>query len=166
MIEARNSAFELKGWHVLLILTLFFGTIFFANAIMMRWAVSTFRGTESDTAYRDGLIYNRELAASRRQDALGWSVDAHVRRGADGAAIIEVGVRDSAGRPIAGLAGQARLAHPADKAQDRSADFAALGNGRFRADISEVPAGQWDLIVDFDRDGERVFLSRNRIAVK
>jgi nitrogen fixation protein FixH len=164
--QARLSSFELKGWHVLLVMVLFFGTIFVANAAMLHWAVSTFRGTETDSAYREGLAFNRQLAASRRQDALGWTVNAQVKRSLDGAAVVEVEARDRAGLAIKALAGQARLAHPADKMQDRSGDFVATAPGRFVADVGLVPHGQWDLIVDFSRDGERIFLSRNRIELK
>lgn len=161
----RGRGFELTGRHVLAILVAFFGLVFAANIVLVRKAVSTFAGTETETAYRDGLIYNRELAAARRQDALGWGVTAHTMRDGDGRASVEVEAKDASGLPLAGLAGRATLAHPADKRQDRHGELVPVAPGRFLAEFGEAAAGQWELVIEFTKADERVFMSRNRIAL-
>jgi nitrogen fixation protein FixH len=143
----------------------FFGVIFTANFFLVRAALSTFSGTETDTAYKDGLAYNTELQASRRQDALGWTVDAHVERSAEGHARIDVHGA-AKGQPLGGLEGAAKLEFPADKKFDRAGDLVATGSGSWRAEIENVPPGQWDLVVTLTKGGERMFMSRNRVTLR
>jgi nitrogen fixation protein FixH len=161
----RDRGFELTGRHVLAILVAFFGLVFAVNIVLVRKAVSTFAGTETETAYRDGLVYNRELAAARRQDALGWGVTAHATRNADGQARVEVEAKDASGLALTGLAGRATLAHPADKRQDRHGELLPLAPGTFLAEFGDTASGQWELVIEFTKGDERVFMSRNRIAL-
>jgi nitrogen fixation protein FixH len=138
--------------------------VFVVNGIMANYAVKTFSGLESPTPYKDGLVYNTELEAARRQEALGWVVDAHVALGGDDVAHVELQGQVH-GEPLSGLAGHARLEHPADRRLDREADLATVGAGRWQADVAGVVPGQWDLVVTLERDGQRMFLSRNRIVL-
>jgi nitrogen fixation protein FixH len=161
----RGQGFELTGRHVLAILVAFFGLVFAANIVLVRQAISTFAGTETDTAYKDGLVYNRELAAARRQDALGWGVTAHTVRDGDGRASVQVEAKDATGLPLTGLAGRATLAHPADKRQDRHGELLPVSPGTFLAEFGDTAAGQWELVIEFTKGDERVFMSRNRIAL-
>jgi nitrogen fixation protein FixH len=163
--EDEGGGFRLTGWHVLAMVLVFFGIIFVANFFLIRAAVGTFSGTESDTAYKDGLAYNSELEAARRQDALGWIVEARVARDASGLARVDVKGADK-GQPLGGLEGAVRLEFPADKRFDRSGDLAAAGTGRWRAEIENVPAGQWDVVITLSKDGQRMFMSRNRVTLR
>ena len=163
--DGGDGGFRLTGWHVLAMVILFFAVIFTANFFLIRAAVGTFSGTETDTAYKDGLAYNTELDAARRQDALGWTVDAHVERSADGLARIDV-QGAAKGQPLGGLEGTVKLEFPADKKFDRAGDLVATGSGRWRAEIENVPAGQWDVVVTLTRNGERQFMSRNRVTLR
>jgi nitrogen fixation protein FixH len=163
--DGGAGGFRLNGWHVLAILILFFGVVFTANFFLVRAALGTFSGTESDTAYKDGLAYNTEIEASKRQDALGWTVDAHVERSAEGHARIDIqGV--AKGQPLGGLDGTVKLEFPADKKFDRAGDLVATGSGHWRAEIEDVAPGQWDLIVTLNKGGERMFMSRNRVTLR
>jgi nitrogen fixation protein FixH len=161
----REGGFQLTGRHVLAMLVVFFGVMLVANLLLVRAAVSTFAGTETDTAYRDGLVYNNELAAARRQDALGWGVVAHVARDGENRATVQVEAKDAAGMPLTGLAGRASLTHPADKRLDRHGELVPTAAGRFTADLGNAGTGQWDLVVEFLRGDERVYMSRNRIRL-
>ena len=51
------------------------------NAVLIRLAVSTFGGVETENAYQAGLNFSREIAAAEVQDALHWQVKATVSRG-------------------------------------------------------------------------------------
>ena len=78
---------EITGRTVLVCFVAFFALIAAVNAVMIRFAVTTFAGTETDSAYRAGLAYNGEEAAANMQDALRWTVDGTFARGASGEAV-------------------------------------------------------------------------------
>lgn len=65
---------KISGKGFLIGLSLFFGTVFLANGIMVYYALSTFDGVETDNAYRKGRAYNHVLEADAVQQALGWQV--------------------------------------------------------------------------------------------
>ena len=54
---------------VLICLVAFFAVVAGVNAVMIRAAVSTFGGVETDSAYQAGLAFAREIAAARRRSA-------------------------------------------------------------------------------------------------
>ena len=155
---------EVTGRTVLVWLVAFFATVAAVNAVMIRAAVSTFGGLETESSYQAGLAFARETADARAQDALHWRVDAKLTPVRDGAAEIVIAARDPAGRPLHGLAATARLVHPADKRDDRIMSLRQTGPGEFRG-LTPASAGQWDLVIELARDGTRVFRSKNRILL-
>jgi nitrogen fixation protein FixH len=155
---------KLTGRTVLICLIAFFGVVAGVNAVMIRAAVSTFGGVETESAYRAGTAFARESADARAQDALHWDVRAELLPAAGGATRLEVVARDAAGRPLRGLAALARLAHPADRRADRIVALAEMQPGTFGGTVAAAP-GQWDLVLELARDGTRLFRSRNRVQV-
>lgn len=155
---------EVTGRTVLICLVAFFAVVAGANAVLIRAAVSTFGGLETDSAYRAGLNFAREAATARAQDALHWTVTTRVTRDGN-ATVVEVIARDSADRAVTDLQGTAQLAHPTDRRADHAFQLVADGPGRFRGTTVPV-AGQWDLIIDLSRNGERLFRSKNRVILR
>lgn len=155
----------LTGRHVLVMMVAFFGLIFTMNIVMLRFATSTFAGLETDSAYRESQRYNQEAEAAAVQAALGWRVEAVVRR-EGGAARVTVTAQDRRGAALEGLEGGVRLARPANRRLDREGSLEAVGPGRYAVKIPETSAGQWDLVITFRQAGERVFLSRSRVVVE
>ena len=125
----------------------------------------TLPGTEVDSAYSASLAYEKEIAAARDQNARNWRVDAHVERSEQGGATLQVEVRDNDGRPMSGLKFQGHFERPADKRADRAVALAETGIGIYRGNASLIAPGQWDLILQGDAAGRRVFLSRNRVLL-
>jgi nitrogen fixation protein FixH len=169
MTELRGSGGkrrrkEVTGWTVFVCLVAFFAVVAGVNAIMIRAAVSTFGGVETESSYKAGLAFSRELAAAKAQDSRHWDVRAVVTPGQTGR-LIEVTARDADGRLLAGLTALARFSHPADRRADMVLDMLEAGSGRFVA-MAEPAAGQWDLVIELLRDGERVFRSRSRVVIK
>jgi nitrogen fixation protein FixH len=162
--NASSKPKELTGRTVLLCLVAFFAVVTGINAVMIRFAVSTFGGVETESAYQAGLAFARETREAAAQDALHWQVSATVSA-AGGDRLVEVTARDAAGRPLAGLGAAARLAHPTDKRLDHVIELHERGAGRFEG-RSDAPAGQWTLLIELDRDGARMFRSRNRVFLK
>jgi nitrogen fixation protein FixH len=159
-----ETAKEVTGRTVFVCLVAFFGVIALVNAIMIGAAVSTFGGVETASAYQAGLAFAHESATVRAQDDLHWQVTAELKRADNGVPRIDVTVRDVSGNLVTDLSASARLSHPADRRSDQPVALDEIGPGQF-AGITASPVGQWDLVLEFTRNGERVFRSRNRIFI-
>jgi nitrogen fixation protein FixH len=155
----------LTGTKVLVILVAFFGVVFGVNGIMMKLAIETLPGTEVDSPYAAGLVYEKEINAARDQAARMWQVNANIKRGADGAATLQVEARDASGQPLTGLKFKGTLERPTDKRADTPVELSEVGIGIYRGNATAVAAGQWDLVLEGDARGERMFLSKNRVIL-
>lgn len=162
---AGRNGFRLTGRHVLALFVLFFGVVLAVNVVMMRIAITTFSGVESETPYKNGLAYNTRLDGARRQAALGWSVDARVQRSADGHVSVAVEAKDKAGKAITDLTGIVRFERPTDKRLDREVEIVAKGGGRYAAEIDGIGVGLWEVVVLFGEGGPTEFESRNRLEL-
>lgn len=155
---------QLTGRTVLICLILFFAVISIVNGIMIRAAISTFGGLETGSSYQAGLAFRQEAEAARAQDARHWQVRADVRL-ADGGTLVELDARDASGRPLTGLEATASLHRPTDRRADLAVSMREHGAGHFRGTAGSAP-GQWDLVIELSRDGERMFRSRNRVVLR
>jgi nitrogen fixation protein FixH len=155
----------LTGAKVLFMLLAFFGVVIGVNMIMMRLAIQTLPGTDVDSAYSASLAYEKEIAAAHDQDARNWKVDADIRRSADGGATLEVAARDNSGRPVSGLKFHGRFERPTDRRADLPVALAETGIGIYRGSAPMIAPGQWDLVLEGDAAGRRMFLSKNRVLL-
>ena len=165
MTASDSTVRPLTGRLVLIAVVSFFAVVIGVNVVMMRLAITTLPGTEVDSAYSAGLAYQREILAARQQNARDWKVDAHIERKPDGVAALNIRARDRSGAPLAGLAIFARLERPTDRRADQAFEIAEGGGGSYRGTAQSVASGQWDLVIEADTDGKRMFLSRNRIVL-
>jgi nitrogen fixation protein FixH len=159
------QARKVTGRTVLVWLVAFFGIVGLVNVAMIRAAVSTYGGLETESSYQAGLAFARETADARAQDARRWHVDAHLAPTRDGMTALVVDARDANGRPLAGLAATARLVHPADQRDDHAVVLRETRPGEFSG-VATAAAGQWDLVLELARDGTRVFRSKNRVMLR
>jgi len=166
MIAANENkpARPLTGRTVLFCLLGFFATVGTVNAIMIREAITTFGGLETSSAYRDGQKFEREIAAARAQESRQWRVSANVRRSAD-AALVVIDVHDAAGMALTGLTATAELHRPTDAREDHSVTLRESAPGHFTG-TAVAASGQWDVLIEFSRGGERMFRSRNRVVLQ
>jgi nitrogen fixation protein FixH len=160
----RSEPRELTGRVVLALLLAFFGVIFFVNGILVHKALSTFGGVETDSPYHEGQMYESEVAMAKAQDAQHWQVNGQVTTAADGSALIDIAARDAAGKVLAGMDAAVSLERPTDRRMDRAIVVNEDRPGHFRGSAS-VAAGQWDLVIELSRQGERQFRSVNRIVL-
>lgn len=165
MARRSERSKPLTGRMVLAMLIAFFGTVIGVNVYMMKMAISTLPGTDVDSAYSASLGYEKEIAAARAQEARRWQVEAHIERAAGGGAIVQVNARDASGNPVSGLTFQGRLERPADKRADQEVALAEVGGGIYRGTAEAVAPGQWDLVLEGDSSGRRMFLSKNRVLL-
>ena len=159
------AAKPLTGTKVFLMLVAFFGLVIGVNVTMMKLAIATLPGTDVDSPYAAGLTYEKEIVAARGQAARKWQVDAKIQRSADGGATVRIEARDATGRPVTGLKFSGRLERPTDKRADLSVELAEIGIGVYGGNATAVAPGQWDLVLEGDARGERMFLSRNRVIL-
>ncbi|MFI5013357.1 MAG: FixH family protein [Hyphomicrobiales bacterium] len=162
--KPEHEGRPLTGRKVLAILVAFFGTVGSVNALMVHYALSSFRGEVADHPYEAGLAFNAELAAARAQEARNWKVQVKFAHGIEGRRL-EVSARDAQGGPIGGLRFTGIFAAPVDGALDRRVGLEETGAGVY---VGEVPvaSGHWDLELLATRDGETLFQSKNRILVE
>lgn len=156
---------EITGKTVLICFVGFFGVVATVNAIMIRFAVTTFAGTETASSYKAGLGYKNEEAEAAAQAKLDWQVDGRISHAASGETILTVDVRDKSKLPVYGIAVAARLAHPLNARLDRAVEFTRVTDGSFRG-AAEAVAGQWTLTIDVTRDGERLYRTKSRVVLK
>jgi nitrogen fixation protein FixH len=155
----------ITGRFVLIAVVAFFAVVIGVNAVMMRLAIATLPGTEVDSAYSASLAYQREISAAQQQAVRQWKVDAHIERRPDGTASLVVLAKAQDGAPLIGLSVSVRLERPTDRRADQVFDIAEEGGGNYRGSARGVVPGQWELVIEADRDGKRMFLSRNRIVL-
>ena len=77
-----------------------------------------------------------------------------------------IDVRDKNGVLIPGLTGDVVLAWPADRRLDRKGVIVVREGAAYEAPLDKaLPPGQWDVVVTLRKNGERVFLSKNRVIL-
>ena len=162
---ARPQRRELTGRTVLFCLVAFFAVVATVNAVMMAFAVTTFGGVETKSSYQAGVLFAREEAAAEAQQSRHWRVSASLQRVDGGSTQIELTAQDAENRPLAGLEANIALIHPTDRRLDRPVTMYADGGGRFLGAAAPA-AGQWDLVIELSRDGERLFRSRGRVILR
>jgi nitrogen fixation protein FixH len=164
-MTTSQSSRPITGRFVLVAVVSFFAVVITVNVVMMRLAIATLPGTEVDSAYSASLAYQREIAAAHRQDNRNWKVDAHIERAGDGSARLSVQAHDAGGAALTGLSVSAALERPTDRRADQVFEIEAKGSGGYLGTAHGVAPGQWDLVIEAGRGGERLFLSRNRIVL-
>jgi nitrogen fixation protein FixH len=152
----------ITGRTVLLYLIGFFGIIFAMNFYMVRVAVSSFSGVETESAYKAGLSFKNDVAAAHAQDARHWMVEASLQRG-DATSVV-ITARDVQGQALRGLTPEVRLAHPTDKRRDVVLELVELTPGEFKS-LTPMPEGQWDLVIGLKRETDTVFRSKSRVSL-
>lgn len=138
------ARFEVRGWHVLLVILGFFGTIIAVNVTFAVFAFQSFPGEDVRRSYLQGLNYNQTLAERDAQAALGWRATTDLRAGADGAVLeVALATRDDVAVTGAELSGL--LQWPTTAQFDRELRFEALGEGRYIARLGALEPGRWRL---------------------
>lgn len=80
------------------IFVFFFLVIFVVNFIYIYISKTTWRGVVSNSAYQDGLEYNKIIKHKREQDLYGWNVKVKYDNNIDG--ILKISVKDQENKII------------------------------------------------------------------
>lgn len=155
----------LTGRKVLAMVLAFFGVIIAVNATLTVFAIETLSGTEVASAYSASIAYQHEIDAAHQQNDRHWNVSATAKRDASGTLNVSIAAHDARDQPITGLAFSVRLQRPVDKRLDRDADLTEQAPGAYGVRLTDVAAGQWDLVIEADSDGAAMFRSRSRVVL-
>ena len=158
-----NLSRPFTGRSFVIILGLSFGVVFAANGALIGIALSTLHGEEMENSYDASQAYNRQIAAARAQNALGWVADVNTRQEGQGERVVAE-FRDRAGAPIAGLDVKARFVHPFDRSADRDVMLASDGQA-YEGVAGPLHAGRWTLVIEARQDGQVKFTSDNKITL-
>ncbi len=141
------------GKHMLLIMLAFFGVVIGVNAIMARFAISTFGGTVVDNSYVASQSFNDWLAEARDQKALGWQSVVTLDEGRR----IAIMVKDPGGLPLAALRINAIAEHPLGRVKPVDFVFAPVAPGEYRSTMP-LPDGRWTVRIEARRAQDRIRL--------
>jgi nitrogen fixation protein FixH len=119
------------------------------NMTMARFALSTFGGTVVDNSYVASQNYNRWLANSRRQAALGWTAQAE--RLGDGHIFIQPMAANRL--DLDGMSVTAVSDHPLGVHARRTLTLSARGQGFVSAE--QLPDTRWRIRIDMRRGADR-----------
>jgi nitrogen fixation protein FixH len=165
LFRSQIGVTEITGRMVFVLLVGFFAVVVGVNAVMIHEAISTFGGLETESSYRAGRLFEREVELAKVQDAQHWKVEAKVATAGDGNRMLDIGAYDAAGLPLAGVEASARFERPTDRRLDLPVGLSEEAPGRFRGS-AKISSGQWDLVIELSRGGERLFRSRNRVVLR
>lgn len=129
----------LRGWHVLVMVLLFFGITIGVNATFITLALTTFPGEDVPHSYVQGINFNDTLERRQAQAELGWSARFNA---VEGALLLEV--LDAEGAPVSGLTLSGSMVHP-DTMLDCALSFAADRPGLYRAALACDTGGRWQV---------------------
>lgn len=129
----------IQGRHVFMGLVVFFGVMLAANSALVYYALDTFSGGDRPDPYRSGLNYNDTIAASERQDALGWQTEVIYDHRRERLTLRFV---DQMETPVAGLDLAGAVSRPATDREDREVVFREVARGLYATDVA-LRSGLW-----------------------
>lgn len=157
--ESKQRGFVFTGWHMLLVMVLFFGTIISVNVFMAWNAVRTWSGLVVPNTYVASQQFNGKVEEAKRLAASGIEGDIVIKDGR-----IVYHVVDAGGQPVVADEVSATFKRPVDEREDFTLSLVPSGAGRFAAE-RDVPAGQWVIDIATRHQGAKVFHQTLRTVV-
>lgn len=127
-----------------------FAVVLAVNVLMVWYALTSWTGLVSDSAYEDGLAYDQMLAEGKAEAALGWK--AAIAYDKDGRLTVQLA--DSHSQPLAGFRLAAQFLRPTSEGHDRSLQLTEVSPGNYAGLLVLPLPGQWDVRVTVS-DGQK-----------
>jgi nitrogen fixation protein FixH len=156
----------LTGRHVFLLLASFFAVVLIANGLMAYFAISTFSGTVGKNPYRQGRVYDDEIARAEAQDRRNWTATIEHQMIGDGRLDLRFTPAGPNGEMLSGLTVEALFNRPTQAAWDRRVKLTETESGLYQGTLALPHQGVWMLELNASRGDERLYRTRNRIVVK
>ena len=158
----RAADRQFTGRQFLAIMVGSFVLVTAVNALMIWYALSSWSGLVSDSAYAEGLGFDRVLAASRAEAALGWKGTIAY----DPAGRIVFHLVDSNGEPLSRMGVSLVMLRPTREGFDRSAPLHETMPGQYEVGMRPPLPGVWDVRVIVAAQGQTRFHAEQRILVE
>ncbi len=125
-----------------------FGVILIANGALLYFAIQSWTGIETESAYEKGLAFNEQIESAEAQARLGWQAELLVEPAGDKRAAVTLTLLDAAAAPLERAEVTATFVRPTHSGHDVDLVLVPLGGGRYGAAAALPFAGQWDLELD------------------
>lgn len=158
--DQQKRRFE--PWPVVIVL--FFLVVFFANALLVYKATSSWNGLVTDKYYKEGLAYNDVIRDQDAQNALGWTLSLTHDLRADQVGRVRLVLNDRQGGPVTGAEGRARFFRPTTEGYDQNIILKESKPGVYVGSLRISLPGSWDLKAFF-RLGKDQFRYAERLHV-
>ena len=168
MTTRAVQPFELRGWHVLVIVVAFFAAVVAVDVGMAVQAYRTFPGEVTAKPYEEGLAFNTALARRAEERSLGWRAAIQTTVAGAGSALrsgrvqLRLAITDRAGQPVQGLRLTGRLERPATESGSLSLALTETHPGIYESTAPDTP-GAWDLSVSGHDASGRAFEAQRRL---
>jgi nitrogen fixation protein FixH len=118
---------------------------------------SMFPGTVTPGAHKRELLYDNHLQKLEQQTARGWRIEkGWVGKPVAGqAAVFQVRIEDSAGKPLQGAVLRGSFLRPSDRAEDRNFSMSEAPGGLYQTEIKLPLPGSWHLLLWIDWGEDR-----------
>lgn len=154
--EGSHVAFT--GRHMLVIMLAFFGVIIAVNVTMAWFARSSWTGFVVENSYVASQQFNTKMAATRAQNARGWTGRFSIENGT-----ISFAISDALGGTVA-LEGVAiTFRRPVDDREDHTIVLTKEGSGY--TGIDDIADGVWMVEIDADANLPSPYQEVRRIHV-
>jgi len=157
---------ELTGKHVLIMLSIFFGIVFFASGMLVYQANNSWTGLETKDAYRKGLKYNQQLSKIQAQNKLGWTMTVTQKKLPFDGLLLRASPKGKKGESLSGLHINVLLKRPTHTGIDRSLQLQETGLGIYTGQFKTLPLGKWYLHITADRGSDILYRSKNELYLR
>ncbi|MCP8893666.1 FixH family protein [Shinella daejeonensis] len=158
-LDRRPDGFVFTGWHMLVIMLLFFGTIITVNLVMAWNASRTWSGLVVQNTYVASQQFNGKVAAARALAASGMEGELTIEGGKVAYRLV-----DAQGMPVVADEVSARFKRPVDERADFTLSLSPAADGLFTGERQIAP-GQWIVDISAGHEGGPVFHQTIRTVV-
>lgn len=165
MARKKMTVARRPGWWIPWIFVASFVVVAAVNGMFIYFASTSWTGLQTEDAYEKGLSYNATIDAAKSQARMGWTgtVDFAATTERGGRLSLDLVGRD--GTPVDGAVIDVLIVRPTREGYDQRVSLAAVGRGRYAADIDLPLRGVWDVKLQARRDNAR-FGMRERIVLR
>lgn len=135
----NDNARQFTGRKMLIWLCAFFGVIIAVNLVLLDVALDSWTGLVARNGYVASQNFNKQMAAARAQEKLGWHAELDYRPG-----VLEIRYLDADGAPLTGLDLAGRVGRPVTERDDHDVVFHEPEAGLYRTAV-DLGAGVWEI---------------------
>ena len=148
------------GWHMLVLMLLFYGVIISVNMTMAYFATSSWSGLLVKNTYVESQRFDEEVALEREMQQRGWQTELTLATDA-----VSYRIVDAQGQPVIADTVTVTLKRPVGIKQDEQVTLSHSGEGHYTADVTLEP-GQWIAKVRATDNGALLYRDSHRLQLR